>query len=119
MYPFGKDFQYVFEPQVDNEPVQLPTSDTPAIYIYTQRPSRSNGRTGGGSPVQTIASWTETDAYSRTFTVSAISDPDPTNESTIPVYEYWIAINYRLQTGAQQQTEIRRLQMERSRAAFA
>lgn len=114
MFPFGKSFNYLFSPLVDDAPVALTASVPPAsIYVYSSQPTRLQARDGSGDIIQTITpnTWTETDGYSRTITVAAIDDPDPNSESLSE--EYWIAFNFRLQSGGQIQTSIRRLELER------
>lgn len=114
-YAFGKDITYWFQPLVDNNTVTLAAAmqtQTPAIYVYTDEPSRSDASTGAGSPVQTIASWTwDASRSAWYFTIDAIDDPDPT--STVTIRTYWVAINFRLDAAEQLQTVLRSLDLER------
>jgi hypothetical protein len=114
MYPFGKGFNYLFEPYLDNEPVQLPAGQSPEVYIFTNRPSREDAASGTGAIAAAIIAWTDNGAYSRLIAVPAIADPEPTSETVTE--KYWISVNYVLEAGGQVQTEIRLLQMERVRA---
>jgi hypothetical protein len=110
VFPFAKDFTYTFTPEVDGDPVTLP-SQTPAIYIFDSRPSRDNVLNGTGSPVQTITTWDETDGYKRLISVDGISDPNPTSESTSE--NYWIGIKFKLDTSEDYQAVIFDLLLER------
>lgn len=111
MYPFGQDFKYTFYPIVDSEALQNIPTQTPAIYIFREnsKPSRSQAAQGTGS-IQTISTWTQ-ERNGFYFTVTALTDPEPTGE--IKERTYWIAINFLLKTAGQTQTVIKALEMER------
>lgn len=108
-YPLGQNFTYLFFPLVDDRPaIGIPTQ-TPAIYVFTTKPSRDDAQNGTGA-VQTISSWTARGAGYQ-ISVTAINDPDP--DSDQDRYEYFIAINFVLKTAGQTQTVIRQLDLER------
>jgi hypothetical protein len=113
---FGKDFNYdFFVPNSDDGFFDLSgVSTAPEIYIFNYSPSRNEAMSGTGS-LQTISAWSNiTTPYTgKRIAVTAIDDPDV--NSTIYRYEYYIAINYYLQTSEQKQTDIRLLPMERVR----
>jgi hypothetical protein len=111
IYPFGKSFTRTFYPSQNGDAIQA--QGTPiSIYIFSDEPSRVTGAAGTGA-VQTVSSWTvaSTEPYGCSYTVPAIVDPDPTS-STFEE-EYWEAINYRLASGGQTQTVIRKLILAR------
>lgn len=110
MFAFGVDFTYTFVPEVDGDPVTLP-SQTPAVYIFDSMPSRDNVLNGTGSPVQTITTWDETDGFKRLISVDGISDPNPTSSSTTE--NYWIGIKFKLDTDEDYQAVIFDLLLER------
>lgn len=99
--PFGAAWNYTYKPQVGGEYV-TPTG-TPSIYVFTDRPSEAVARAGTGA-IQTISAWTYTaSTNSALFSVAAIADPqDGTREK-----DYWIAINYSINSGAQKQLDLR------------
>lgn len=114
-HPFGQSFTYWFYPLVDNDTASLPNAilaQAPIIYIFGESvPTRADAAAGTNA-LQTISSWTwnyQKRAWS--FTVAAIQDPD--SASNIETREYWIALNFRLQTAGQIQTVIKPLQLER------
>lgn len=113
MYPFGKSFSYHFIPLIDDNEVTLPTSTDPvSIYIYNNKPTISEARVGTGALSQISPNtWVETDTTSRTIAIPVIEDPTPNNETTTE--NYWIAINFHLETGGEYQTVVRRLLLER------
>lgn len=111
-YLFGQDFTYNFVP-VDPENGQTvnPVAQTPAIYVFDEKPSRTVAAAGTGA-IQSITSWDEATAGIRPITVDAIDDPDPTSDSITE--QYWIAINYIISSGEQTQTILKRLKMARA-----
>ncbi len=111
---FGKAITRRFYPMQDMQPVNLPTQ-TPAIYLFDAFPSRTAAADGSGA-IATISSWTEnTNApYARTFTIPAVDDPRP--ESQIAAYEYFVAVNYTLESAEQTQTKIEAIIFERADA---
>jgi hypothetical protein len=111
-YPFGKSFKRWFYPIIDGEsPDGVLTSQNPAIYIFRDQPGREAAQSGTGA-LQTIGSWTwsATDAgwY---YNVAAINDPDPI--STTHNRIFWEAVNFRVESGAQIQTDVRAFYVER------
>lgn len=105
-YLYGKDFTRSFIVEEDNEPFKLP-SQTPTIYIFTEKPTRDEAQAGTGA-VQTISSWNQNAAtpYACLYAVSAIVDPDPDAADDNEQW-YWEAVNYITKTGGQTQTAIR------------
>lgn len=111
-YPFGKSFTRWYYPLVDGQkPDGILTSQTPTIYIFDTQPGRDAAQTGTGA-IQTIASWTwSSTALGWSYTVAPINDPNPTSTDNPKIY--WEAVNFRLESGAQIQTDIRSLVIER------
>lgn len=111
-YPFGSDFTYRFAPLVDNEsPDPLLTAQAPAIYVFRTMPDRTAAAAGTGA-IATVTTWAwDAERRSWSFTVPAISDPNPT--STDGTEDFYLAVNFRLQAGAQLQTVVQLLQLER------
>ena len=99
--PFGEDWTYVYYSPDDPQFEPL-ASCTPAIYIFTSKPSPAAARAGTGA-TQTITSWTELHSPERReIAISAIADPqDGTREKT-----YYISINYPLKTAGVNQNDI-------------
>lgn len=87
--PFGANFTFVYYPMVNGEPINPPTPQTPAIYVFEAMPS-DHAATNGTGAISSITSWVESVAFQRSFTVPAIADP---NDATSRK-RYWIAINY-------------------------
>lgn len=117
-YAYGKAISYTLYAVQETDFVSLASVTTaPAIYVYkdTARPSREDGAAGtdnGGLVGTAIVSWAaSSDGNGKTFTIPAISDPDP--NSTINERTYWLAINFYLQDSAQKQTIVRALPMRR------
>lgn len=114
-YSFGQSFTFWFYP-LDREgnAVSLSSdmqSQTPAIYVFTDQPSRSGAADGTGA-LQSITSWAwDAGKAGWSFSVDAIDDPDP--NSNVVQRTYWIAINFRLDASEQIQTVLRSLDLER------
>ena len=111
-YPFGKGFTRWYYPLVDGQkPEGLLTSQTPSIYIFDSQPGRDAAQNGTGA-LQTVATWTWSGPEQGwSYSVAAIDDPNPTSTDTPKVY--WEAVNFRLETGEQIQTDIRTFTLER------
>lgn len=111
-YPFAKDFTCWFYPLVDDEtPEDLLTAQTPAIYLFTDMPGLAAAAVGTGA-VAAIAAWTWSAGRNGfSFTVPAVPDPDPS--SGVRVRTYWLAVNFKLQTGGVTQTVLRSIELER------
>lgn len=109
---FGKSFSRWYYPLVDDTlPEGLLTAQAPAIHIFTTQPSRGQAQSGSGS-FQTVTAWDWDSARNGwIYTVAVIDDPDPASSQDTRVY--WEAINFRLQSAAQIQTDIRSLEMSR------
>lgn len=110
-YSYGKDLVYTFYPLLDDKSVILP-SQTPSIYVFTDtnRPSLDDALNGTNALGSEITSWTQR-GLGYDITIPAISDPDPT--SNIDRRTFWIGINVVMQSGADVQTIIRSLEMQR------
>ena len=116
-FVFGKDITYTWYPLEDNEnlsdaDVQTLEGLLDSIYIFEreQRPTRDEARNGTGAD-QTILAWTANSNFGFDFTIDAIDDPNPTEETHSR--DFWIAINYQLEAGEQIQTARRVLPLER------
>jgi hypothetical protein len=89
-------------------------SDSPAIYVYGEtKPSRQQAAAGTGALLAPITAWTAIDDG---FAISIPAIPDPYPNDAVTERTYWIAINFKLKTGAAFQTVIQPLYMERVRA---
>lgn len=111
---FGKDLVHALYPEVDKEPFILP-SQNPTIYIFDEKPSRTNAAAGTGATA-TVTTWTAQDVppYVRFWTVPAIDDPS--TDSADQYETYWEAINFRYQTSEQVQTIVRAFDVYRGQA---
>lgn len=92
-YSFGASFtRRLFPLDGDNFAYELPTQ-SPTIYIFSDMPTRAEAAAGTGA-LETISSWTEnaSSPYDRSWTVSAIDDPDATSGTQSK--RYYEAINY-------------------------
>lgn len=114
-FKFGVDIIYKFYPLKDeiasDDAFDITRFGTPTIYLYTDKPTRAAAIAGTGA-VATISSWSNTtDGRGKQFTIPAIDDPDTSAESAN--YQYWLAINFVLQSGEQTQTVLRMLPIKR------
>lgn len=112
---FGKSIVRRFYPYDQNgNPVQILTQ-TPAIYVFSTQPNRTDAAAGTGA-VASVLTWTQSAVtpWVCEYTIPAIDDPSPT--STVPGVDYWIAINYKVESGEQAQTRIEYVWIERQRA---
>ena len=109
---FGRSISREFYALSDDAYINLP-SQAPALYLYSALPGLSAARAGTGA-IASAAYWSETQStpFKRSYTWSAISDPDPTSSTTSR--GYWEVINYISVTGGQQITEIRPITIERA-----
>lgn len=102
---FGKDFKVPFNYSID----AIPANNTPTIYVFKEKPSKDEAQTGTSSYLvgSSITAWTDanTKENCKMFSVPAISDPNPDSDEYEKVY--YIAINYKLQSGAQDQLVIK------------
>lgn len=114
-YPFGQSITYWFYPLLDNETAPIPSAilgQTPQIYIFDEQVPMRQDAANGANSLATITTWAwnyQKRAWS--FTIPAINDPHP--DSNIHSRQYWIAINFILQTGGQVQTVIKPLPLVR------
>lgn len=110
-YLFGRDISRTFAPLENNVPISLP-SQSPTIYVFDSLPSRTVAAAGTGA-VQTVSTWTAnvSSPYVRTYTITAIVDPDPTGATASK--QYWEALNFVLKSSGQTQTFIRTFLLER------
>lgn len=110
-YNFGKDISRKLYPEENGKPINLPVQD-PTIYLFSAQPTLAAAAAGTGA-VQTCLSWTQqtVDPWALTYSFTSISDPSPT--SSTPSLTYWEALLYKLKTGAQVQTLLRTIELER------
>lgn len=111
-YIFGKDFTYSLYFYEDN--LRLAEAEIPAqtitAYLYKDQPSRDQARTGTGS-LQTISKL-HTGGQPVELPVEAILDPNP--DSAIDLYQYWLAVNLKLETDSiEDEIIIRSIYLER------
>jgi hypothetical protein len=119
LFNFGEEFEYSFfvrDGQGGFENLHAVTNN-PSIHIFDAIPSRTDARTGAGA-LQTITSWSNSASNGgKDITISAIADPNETDAKER--YEYYIAINYRLETDGDILTDIRLLPMVRPHATHS
>lgn len=110
-YVFGKDITRRFYPMEANEPLNLPTQ-TPTIYIFNSQPSRDKA-IAGTDAIETILTWTAASVtpFERTYTISALDDPDADSSSQSAIF--WEAINFTTKLSGEIQTVIRAFVVER------
>lgn len=110
-YVFGKTIKRRFYPQINGEPIQLP-SQTPTIYIFDSEPTREAAIAGTGA-IDTVATWAQATVspFECTYDIAAIDDPDPDSNTENAVY--WEAIKFIGQTSEQTQTVVRAFILER------
>ena len=114
MFPFGQDFQYIFEPMVDDDVLANIPEQTATLYVFRDRPTRAQSQSGSGS-VSGAVSGTWTLGESRViFSVPAIVDPTPTNDEADGTY--YASVNFILKTAGQTQTVTRPIVLQRVRA---
>lgn len=106
--PFGAAFSFVYYPLVNGDAINPPTGQTPDIYVFDTLPTEEAARAGTDA-VSSIASWIDTVANQRTFTVPAIADP---NDGTTRK-RYWVAINYVAATGGSKTLDIQLFELVR------
>lgn len=108
---FGKDIIRRLYPEENGKPINLPVQD-PTIYLFSAQPTLAAAAAGTGA-VQTCTSWTQAtvEPWTLTYSFTAINDPAPT--SSTPSLTYWEALLYKLKTGAQVQTLLRTIELER------
>lgn len=116
VYTFGRDITRAFYPIENEQPINL-YSQTPTIYIFSTKPSRAVAAAGTGA-IETISVWNEAveSPYPRTYTISAIDDPDVNASSQDATY--WEAINFKLKVLEQTQTFIRSFDVSRTTAQY-
>lgn len=118
-FSFGRDFTYTFIPlreEIASDTFEdlASVTDAPSIYIFTDRPSRTDARAGTGAQ-QTVSVWLNLEnGIGKKFTIAAIDDPDENGSKD--KYEYYIAINFTLKDSEQVQTVIRLLPIQRIKA---
>lgn len=109
-YKFGGAFtiQYYYDDGVNF----APSNDNPTIYLFDKAPEWSTARSGTGA-LQTITSWTSHGEQNnaKEFTLSAISDPEPTG--AIIERKYYLAINYTLAVSGDVITDIQEILLVR------
>ena len=116
-FPFGRDFTYSFYALVDDAFENISSvASAEAIYVYKDKPSRTQAADGTGTnKLETITTWENTeDLNGKCFTIGAIDDPDPT--SAIDRVLYWLATNFKYNAAEQTQTLLRGLPMQRADA---
>lgn len=115
---FGKAITYTFYPVQEKDYVSLTgVTDNPAIYVYkdTGKPMRAEAAAGtdnGHLVGVAITSWSATaDGNGKSFTIPAITDPEP--DGATETRTYWLAINFKLVNSGSTQTIIRALPLQR------
>lgn len=115
IYPFDKPFTVEYHPQVNGEGVDYLGSQTPSIYLFSTLPSRQVAAAGTGA-VQTVSSWDEVDAKTVRISIAQVADPYPND--AIQTRNYYIAINFKLDSTGATVTDILGIQMSRARGAL-
>lgn len=114
MYIFGKDIEYSLFAYEDGVAIASIPAQSYTAYIFTDQnqPSREEAIAGTGA-LATINA-THTSGGTLTFTIPAISDPNP--NAVTQTYSYWVAVNFVLKTAGQTQTIVRDLRISRASA---
>jgi hypothetical protein len=116
-YIFGKTITRTFNPVEDGVYINL-VSQAPSIYLYSasNQPTLQNMINGVGA-FDHITYWQESGVspYTRTYTVSAIPDPDSGNTAQ-PSLGYWEVVNYIAKVGGATQSKARYFEVERALA---
>ncbi len=112
MYPFGQDFNYIFEPIIDDEALISIPAEAATLYIFRDRPTRPQSQSGSGAVATASTTWGSGESKI-TFTVPAIIDPNPTDESADWIY--YASVNFLLKTSGQTQTVTRPITLQRVR----
>lgn len=109
-YLFGKSFTFTFFP-IDDKGNALSADSLVNAYVFTDsnKPDRA-AAIAGTSALQTIGSWVA-NGNGYDLTVAAINDPDVNSDEY--QRQYWLAINFKLASGAQTQTALLELIMSR------
>lgn len=100
---FGKDESVTFSYNEGSEP----SSDAPSIYVFSEKPTKAQVRDGSGSYVvgSEITSWSNgTAENSKEINIPAIDDPEP--DSNTVTQEYYLGIEYYIQSSEQAQVVI-------------
>ena len=117
-FPFGKDITYeVWPVDEDGKPISV-AADAPNIIVYSEKPSYDDviDGTTTNQVGSTVTAWTDTASPvgGKYFTISAISDPSPTADSSNE--DYYVGIRYRLKASGQYQALIEPLSLYRAYA---
>ncbi len=88
-----------------------PSSDAPSIYLFSSQPTLSIAAAGTGAVQGPITSWSGSGA-TRTFTIAAVTDSQPT--STTRFKDYWLGVNFKLTSGGSTTTLIEEIYFERA-----
>jgi hypothetical protein len=120
-YLFGQNLTFEFYPLAYDSSLssaQLLNISLVNAYVFTDiaKPvSVAASQAGTGASQGPITSWTAGNG-GFSFSISSINDPSP--ELYLSRYIYWVAVNFRLDTGAQIQTVLAPLELWRVDASF-
>lgn len=108
-YFFGKDFVIYYKYEVDS----IPAATAPTIAVYSQAPSETDAAacTGTYKVGSTISTWADANTRPNTKKISIPAVDDPMTLTGIQ--DYYLAINYYLQSSEQVQSIIVPFNMKR------
>jgi hypothetical protein len=110
-YQFGKAFTVTYYPSDREGDAIRASADAPTIYLFgpDTKPGRDAIIAGTGS-IETVNSWTKNGTgYDITF--SAVEDPSPEGQDN--TRDFYIGINFTLETGEQSQARLLHLLVSR------
>lgn len=110
MYSFGKAFDYVFAPLLDDQEIAAIPSHTAKLLLYSSRPSRSQVIAEEGELATFTSTWAA-GSPKAVFTVTAQTDPDPNSEAE-PV-PWYVGVLFKLNASASYDCVIREIEWQR------
>jgi hypothetical protein len=99
-YLFGQSFTYDFYPIDADGSSITPSADSPAIYVFHDRPDLTQAL-AGTSAIQTITNWTNS-GNAWQFTISSLS-PDGDEQFRT----FYLGLNFTIEVGGSTQTVIK------------
>lgn len=114
---YGRPLVLQIELRGENGEVLIPDATAPDVYLFDHVPTRDEARAGTNAmPGYHETAWTGAGNF-RVVTFPSVPDPDPLGHTTSR--SYYIGINFRLETGGQVQTVIRRFIITRATAQLS
>lgn len=92
---FGRSLEFSFTPIIDNEPVEVDSLVSARIFLDEPTDLQLDTPATTGY-IQAITTWKKK-GLERVITFSAIADPSP--HSTVDYEQYWVAVNFVMESG--------------------